>query len=117
MQRLTSARNRIVSDSVVRRVLIDTLALKMLIQNGKKIRPLKARSTLVEEWIRHMVDIGSHVYDANLIEEVISKKLRTNQNGRCFTGSKVICKRIVGKAFLETMVFLEIIQKEGHRLL
>lgn len=50
----------------------------------KKVRHLKARPTPIDEWIRSMVDIASHAYDATLIGEVISKRFKKKQNVRCF---------------------------------
>ena len=47
---------------------------------------LNARSTPIDEWINDIVDIGSHVYGANLIE-VISKGI-INKNGRHFNCGK-----------------------------
>jgi hypothetical protein len=45
------------------------------------MRPLKARSSPIDEWIIDMGDNGSHVYDATtLIRKVISKSFKKNQN-------------------------------------
>jgi hypothetical protein len=44
------------------------------------IRSLKARSAPIDEWIRTMAGIGSHVYDAIQIAEIILKRFKKNQN-------------------------------------
>lgn len=36
------------------------------------IGPVKARATPVDESIRNMADVGSHVYDATLTGETVS---------------------------------------------
>ena len=48
------------------------------------MRPLNARSAQIHEWIRNTADMASHVHDATLTEEVISKSFKKNQNVRCF---------------------------------
>lgn len=85
MQRVTSAVNRIIADSEVRKkVLIESLAFKNPNSECKRvIRPFKARSARIDEWIKDPASVGSHVYSANLTGEVISKNLKKNQNGRC----------------------------------
>lgn len=53
------------------------------------MRPLKARSSPIDEWIIDMGDNGSHVYDATtLIRKVISKSFKKNQNVWCFNCGK-----------------------------
>lgn len=74
MQKWTSVVNRIVKDREVREILIETLAFKNANSGCKKeIRPLMAKSALIDECIRNTTDIGSHIYDVTLIREVISK--------------------------------------------
>lgn len=75
LQRLTSAVNKIVSDSEVRQILITFLAFENANSEYKSmIRPLKTRSEPIDEWIRNMADIDSHSYYATLIGEVISER-------------------------------------------
>ena len=84
---MTSAANRIISDSEVRKILTKSLAFENANSECQRlIRPLKARSPPTAAWIRDIVDIGSHVYGANLIE-VISKGI-INKNGRHFNCGK-----------------------------
>jgi hypothetical protein len=52
------------------------------------ITPLKARSALIEEWIRDTTNTGSHLYDANWIGEVTSKNLKKSEDGRRFNCDK-----------------------------
>ena len=53
-----------------------------------------------------MADIGPHIYNAALLEEVIPKRFKKNQNVRCFNcGKKGHLKGIEGKVFLETIIF------------
>lgn len=64
-----------------------------------------------------MADIESHTCDATLVE-VISKGVKKNKKFRCFHCAKQgDLKETVGIVLLETMLSLEIIQKEGPRLL
>ena len=61
----------------------------------RMIRPLKARSDPIDEWIWNIVDIGSHTYDDTWIEEVISKNFKEVQKVRCFNVvNKVMWKGI-----------------------
>ena len=76
LQRLTSGVNRIVSDSEVRQILIKSLTFDNADSESQRvIRSLKARSALLDTWIRNMADIGSYIYDATLIGEAISKRI------------------------------------------
>lgn len=74
----------------------------------KVIRLLKARSASKDEWIRNHADIRSHAYEDSWIAAVSLKKLRKVKGFNC--GKLSYLKLIVGKLFLETMYFLEIIQ-------
>ena len=59
MQRLTSDKYRMISDSEVRQILIESLAFENANSECKRvIRPLKARSAPIDEWIRNIADIG-----------------------------------------------------------
>lgn len=74
---MISAVNRIVSDSEVRKILIESLAFENSSSECKTvIGPLNTRPAPIEEWVRDMAGIWCHVYDANLIQEIISKSLR-----------------------------------------
>lgn len=46
----------------------------------KVIRPLKAKSAPIDEWIKDRADIVSHIYDGTITEYVISK----SSNIRCY---------------------------------
>lgn len=84
-QRLTSAVYRIESDSEVRQILMNYLIFKAPNSELKMvIRPLKARSAPIDEWIRNTADVGSYVYDATLTGEIVSKSFKKNKNVRCF---------------------------------
>lgn len=99
---MTPAVNRTLSDPEVRKVLIETLAFVNVISECKKvIKPLKARLASIDKWIRNTADIGSHTYDATLIE-VISKGFKKRLSNVLTWASKVTSIGIVGKAFLET---------------
>lgn len=70
----TTVVNRILKDTEVREILIETLAFKNANSGCKRgNRPLMAKSALIDEWIRKTTDIGSHTYNVTLIGEVISK--------------------------------------------
>jgi hypothetical protein len=57
----------------------------MLIQNAEGvIRPLKARLAPINEWIRNLADIASHIYNDTLIGKATSKSCKKNQNVKCF---------------------------------
>jgi hypothetical protein len=65
-------------------------------------------------------NIGSHVYDATLIGEIISKSLKKNKNIRCFNCDKQVhMKRDCRQGISRNIVFffIEIIQKEGPSFL
>lgn len=51
------------------------------------IRLRKARSASVDEWIRNMANIRSHIYNATLKREVISKGFK-KKKFRCFSCGK-----------------------------
>lgn len=101
LQRLTSAVNRIIWDSEVRK---KTEALTFENANSEckgVVRYLKAILEQIEEWFRHRTDIGSHVHGANF-KEAISKRIKKNLNGRWVNcGKQGHLKWILGKALLE----------------
>ena len=60
--------NRAVSDPGAREGLIETLAFKNPNAEFKKaIKPLKARSAPIYEWIETTVDIGFNAYNTAMI--------------------------------------------------
>jgi hypothetical protein len=65
------------------------------------IRPLEAGSAPIFEWIRNTAYIGSHIYDPTLIREVRKFKMWNV----LIMVSKVNWNGILGKEFLETMLF------------
>lgn len=68
------------------------------------IRSLKRRTTPMVNRLENTADIGSHVYDATLIEEVISKSLqKIKLSSVLILVNKVIWKVILGKEFLQRM--------------
>lgn len=84
LQRLTPAVNRIASDPEIRQLIIEVLAFEKANSECKRvIRPLKARSAPIAEWIRNTADIGSHTSDETSIEEIIAKGLRKRQTVKC----------------------------------
>ena len=83
LHRLTSAVHRSVRDSEARRIIIETLAFENANTQCKRVlRPLKARSAPIEDWIRETMNVD--LYDDNLIGEFISRETRTSPNVRCF---------------------------------
>ena len=95
LQRLTSTVNRIVSDSEVIKILIESLVFENANSECKRMmRPLKARSAPIDEWIRTMAGIGSHVYDAIQIAEIILKRFKKNQNVWCLNCKQGILNKM-----------------------
>ena len=83
LHRLTSAVNRTVPDSEARRIIIETLAFENANAQCKRIlRPLKARSAPIEDWIRETLNVD--LYDDNLVGQLISREPRSSSNVRCF---------------------------------
>ena len=84
LHRLTSAVNRTVRDSEARRIIIESLAFENANTQCKRIlRPLKARSAPIEDWIRETINVDLLEKD-NLVEEFLSRGTRTGSNVRCF---------------------------------
>lgn len=54
----------------------------------KANQAFKGKIAPIDEWTTNTADIGSHVYDATLLGEVISKSFKKNQNARCFNCGK-----------------------------
>lgn len=66
-----------ITDAKVREILVEFLAFENANSEWKGvIRPLKARSAPIDEWIKNTADIESYVYDDSQIGEVTSKILR-----------------------------------------
>ena len=64
LPRLTSGADRRVADPGAKKALVESLAFEKANSECRKvIRPLKARSAPRDEWIRNMIEIGSHSYD------------------------------------------------------
>ena len=64
LQRLTSAVERSISDSSSRKAIIEFLAFENANTECKEvIRPLRARSASIDEWIRYTTDVVSHSPD------------------------------------------------------
>ena len=71
--------SRMISDPVARQILIESLAFENVNSKCKRIiRPLKARSAPIDEWIRNTADIGSHTYNNTWIGEVIPQNFKKN---------------------------------------
>ena len=76
LQRSTSVVNGMISNSEVRQIIIESLAFENANSLCKRIiRPLKARSAPLEEWIQDTINIASHEHDDTWIKEVISRGL------------------------------------------
>jgi hypothetical protein len=71
-QRIVSATNKAVADLDARQMFIETLAFENLNTECKNIRPLKARTPSMDEWVRDMTNTDSYVYHANIINQAIS---------------------------------------------
>ena len=85
LQRLTSAMERIVSDSAARKAIIEPLAFENANAKCKEvIRPLRARSASIEEWIRYTADVGSRLPDMTVIGEAATRHLEMTQDFKCF---------------------------------
>ncbi|XP_052568117.1 endogenous retrovirus group K member 10 Gag polyprotein-like [Peromyscus californicus insignis] len=82
LQRLASAVKRMVPDSEASKIIIESLTFENANAACKTIiRPLKARSVPLEDWIRDTVNVEAHEHDDMWVAEAISKGLR---NVRCF---------------------------------
>nr|CDQ07277.1 Bm11540 [Brugia malayi] len=69
-QRLTSAVDRSISDPLARKALIESLAFENANTECKEaIRPLRARSVPIDEWIRNTIDIRPHSPNLTLAPE------------------------------------------------
>ncbi|KAL6091756.1 hypothetical protein STEG23_038198 [Scotinomys teguina] len=72
-----------IPNSETRKIIIEPLTFDNAnSQCNMVIRPLKARSAHIEEWIQDTINIESHNYDDDCVEELISKGLKKNQNVR-----------------------------------
>ena len=61
---------RSISDSAARKAVIEFLAFENANAECKEvIRPLRARSASIDEWIRYTADVGSHSPDMTIIGE------------------------------------------------
>lgn len=88
LQRFTSAVNRIIQNSRARQT-IESLAFENNNSQFKRAsRPLKVRSSLINEWVRIRVNIDSVNHDIPCIGEVITRGIRKNYNVRCFNCGK-----------------------------
>lgn len=85
LYRLTSAVNKMISDPDARQILIGSLTFENTnVECKRVIRPLRAKSAPIEEWIRHTIDIGPHTSKNDTwIGELLSKNMWKNQI-RCF---------------------------------
>lgn len=82
LQRLASAVKRMVSDSEASKAIIESLAFENANAACKRIiRPLRARSAPMEDWIRETINVEADEHDDTWVGEVISKGLRSV---RCF---------------------------------
>ena len=69
-QRLTSAVEKSLSDSAARKARIESLAFENVNAECKEvIRPLRARSASIDEWVRYWVDVRHRSHDMTLIGE------------------------------------------------
>lgn len=85
LQRLTSAVERSVSDSAARKAIIESLAFENANTKCRElIRPLKARSAPIDEWIRYTADVGSCSPDMTVIGEAATGQLEMTQDFKCF---------------------------------
>ena len=56
----------------------------------KIIGPLKSTSAPMNEWIQHMMTVGTFGYnDESWVEEAISKAMRRHQTAKCFNCGKL----------------------------
>ena len=77
LQRLASTVNRMISNSKARQIVAESLAFENAnSQNKRIIRPLKVRSSSLEEWIQDTINSETHEHDDAWIREVISRVLR-----------------------------------------
>ena len=58
------------------------------------IRPWRARSASIDEWIRYTVDVRPCLPDMILIKEAATRSLETTQNSKCFNCSEQVYLRI-----------------------
>ena len=67
---------RSISDSAARKAIIESLAFENANAECKEvIRPLRARSTSIGEWIRHTVDVKPCSPDITVIGEAATRHL------------------------------------------
>ena len=85
LQRLTSAVERSISDSAARKAIIESLVYENANAECKEvIRPLRARSASIDQWVRHTADTGSCSPDMTVIGEAATRHLEMTQDFKCF---------------------------------
>lgn len=85
LQMLTSGVERSVSDSAARKAIIESLAFENANTECREvIRPLKARSAPIDEWIRYTAIVGSCSPDTTVIGEAATGQLEMTQDFKCF---------------------------------
>ena len=66
--------------------IIESLAFENANAECKEvIRPLRARSASIDEWIRYTADVGSRLPDMTVIGEAATRHLKMTQDFKCFT--------------------------------
>jgi hypothetical protein len=83
LQRLTSAMERIVSDSAARKAIIESLVENASAEGKEVIRQLKARSASIYEWIRYTADARSCSPDMTVRGEDATSHLEMTQDLKC----------------------------------
>jgi hypothetical protein len=76
---------RSVSVSAARKAIIEPLAFENANAKCKEvIRPLRARSASIEEWIRYTADVGSRLPDMTVIGEAATRHIEVTQDFKFF---------------------------------
>ena len=85
LQRLTLAVERSLSDSAEGKAIIESLAFENANTEYKEVfRPLRARSALIDEWIRYKTDVVSGSPDMTVIGEAATRYLEMTQDFKYF---------------------------------
>ena len=85
LQRLTSAVERSISDSAARKAIIESVAFENMNAECKEaVRPWRARSVSIDEWIRYSADVGSHSPDMTVVGKAATRHLEITQGFKMF---------------------------------
>ena len=76
---------RNVSDSAARKAITVSIVSEDANAECKEvIRPLRARSASIDEWIRYTADVGSHSPDMTVVGKAATRHLEITQGFKMF---------------------------------